>query len=240
MVAYSPPFSFSFTFSFPVNTRVSCVWVCVWTGNGSRPPLALLTVPSQEKGKEWLAAHSANCTARSFYLSGGRALGAPPRKLVISCLAERGRAGWGRQITTCRRSLRKKKRRWRRRRWRWRGEGWGWSLEALLPTLRLRLGSFRPPWRLNYCHPPSLFFVGIFLFTFVLLASLCKRPRHNPLALQPLALSMYWCFAAVRWRRPLKATKTLNKNKHICKYFWKEIFKALKQSQEYSKALKYG
>lgn len=117
MVAYSPPFS------FPVNTRVSCVWVCVWTGNGSRPPLALLTVPSQEKGKEWLAAHSANCTARSFYLSGGRALGAPPRKLVISCLAERGRAGWGRQITTCRRSLRKKKRKGRRRRWRWRGEG---------------------------------------------------------------------------------------------------------------------
>lgn len=51
---------------------------------------------------------------------------------------------------------------------------------------------------------------------------------------------MYWCFAAVRWRRPLKATKTLNENKHIGKYFWKEIFKAFKQSQEYSKALKYA
>lgn len=174
--------------------------VCCEVVNGSCPPLALLTVPSQEKGKEWLAAHSANCTTRSLYLSEAELSGAPPRKLVISCPAEEGRAGCGgRQITTCRRSLRKKEGRregeeaekdgrWERR---------GLAARGAVADLE---GSSGSPWRLTLLQT-NRFYLFILIISSLLFSTWYSLQTTSPQLVSATAFGSSGALQ-LHWRCP--------------------------------------
>lgn len=186
--------------------------VCCEVVNGSCPPLALLTVPSQEKGKEWLAAHSANCTTRSLYLSEAELSGAPPRKLVISCPAEEGRAGCGgRQITTCRRSLRKKEGRregeeaekdgrWERR---------GLAARGAVADLE---GSSGSPWRLTLLQT-NRFYLFILIISSLLFFYLLLFANDLATTRKRDSVWFFRCTAA-SLTLSFQPPKALKKNKH--------------------------